>query len=386
MVLRWIEGFDASNNLTTMDRFYESIVGGTVAGSDDGMHYGDAARGNASVLTTPPLSGSVQDSWVIGFAFRPRNIVNVDAGGPEYPGVRLRNDDGEQIRLEMFTDNPTDAKPGGRYYRLRVMRGATELARTDRRFDIGSSSNEQGDDPWGWIYFEFKVTIDDTVGSFELRYHQRAGHVGQQTATWDSASSGLDTQAQATSGANRFELSFETGGGTTRRVLFDDIYVLDSTGTVNNDFLGRTAVVAQKLEDPAEGDTVEWDIVDASDLFEAWGEAQGEGNADSERATSKVTNQVELARVLALPVLRNASIFGVVHRVTAKMETTGSLTLHHRWRKTTGTPAESDGGNFSVSSTTFSGYRDIQELDPNTGVAWVVSDLDDYQHGLRNGG
>lgn len=379
-MLRWIESFDAAIDDVRMARFYETYTGNQLDNSTAGMHFGVAASQNNTLIRTNPLVSPEENSWVIGFAFRPTALDGIDNGGPAYPYVALRNDDGEQIRLELFTDNPVNTKPGGVYYRLRIMRGATEVARTIQAFNIATAVSDDG-----WVYFEWKVTIDNATGSFELRYHQRSGHLGVQTATWDNAASGVDTQNQVSTGANRFELAFMTGN-VNRNVAFDDIYVLDSTGGINDDYLGRCAIVVQKPASPAEGDTNEWELAGgAANLNAAWDETNTGGNDDS-RNTSKVTGQITLAKVDPVPFLLTTEIFGVGQRLICKMETSGSLTLHHRWRKTTGTPAETDGTSFVVSSTTWIGHLGIQDDDPNTALPWVRADLDAYQHGVRNGG
>lgn len=379
-MLRWIEGFDAVNDDVRMARFYEIYVGSQMT-ADVGMHFGVGLEGSDASIRSRPMVSPNENSWVIGFAFRPDTSTGIDNGGPEHPYIAMRNDDGEQVRLELFSDNPVNAKPGGTYYRLRVMRGATELARTLQSFDVGTGTDVSK----GWVYFEWKVTIDNASGSFELRYHQRAGHPGMQTATWDNSTSGVDTQNQTSTGANRFEISWITGN-ISRQVAFDDIYVLDTTGAVNNDYLGRVAVVVQKPANPAAGDTDQWVLTGgAADLNAAWDEVANGGNDDF-RNTSKVTNDVTLAKVDPVPFLLTTTIFGVAQHITSKMETSGSLTIHHRWRKTTGTPAEVDGTNFLVDSTSWEGNTDLRDKDPNTAAAWVRADLDTYQHGVRNGG
>lgn len=384
MALLHLEGFDALLDFNRIGRFYESFSGSNF-GSQNGMHNGSSAAslcasGSDQVLRTRSLVAVDQDTWIVGFGFRPNNTTAVSDSS--FPYVAIRNDDGEQIRLELFTNNPTNAKPGGTYYSLRVVRGATVLASTNERFPIGGGGNDSN---LGWIYFQWKVVINNTTGSFELRYDKRAGHTGEQTATWDAASSGLDTQNQTSADGNRMELSYVTGN-PSRTVAFDDIYVCDDTGSVNNDFLGRVAIVTQKPASPGPGDTDEWVLAGgAGNLNAAWDEVANGGDDDA-RVTSKNTNDITLAQVDPLAFLRDVTIHGVSQRLTCKMETTGSLTLHHRWRKTTGTPAEVDGGSFVVNSTTYYGDSDIQETDPNTALPWVIADIDSYQHGVRNGG
>ena len=80
-------------------------------------------------------------------------------------------------------------------------------------------------------------------------------------------------------------------------------------------------------------------------------------------------------------------IVGVRQDIHARMETTGDLDVAHMFRKTTGTPAETDAGtDLNVSSTAYDGDALVLEDDPNTATDWDAADLDSYEHGVRNDG
>jgi hypothetical protein len=84
-----------------------------------------------------------------------------------------------------------------------------------------------------WAYVEIKVTINGTTGSYELRV---------DGVTWLSGS-GISTRGgTSNNSANQVGL----WGGSSRNVvdnhLIDDCYILDGSGSVNNDFLGEQRV------------------------------------------------------------------------------------------------------------------------------------------------
>lgn len=385
MALRWLEGFEDGNTGTIYDRLYTMASAATTFNDDDGAILdGDrAVASDDNVMTTPVLVGTTQNSWIIGFAFRPDDSQEIDDGS-NFAYVGLENTDGEQIRIEFIDSVPTSSKPGGLYYKLRIMRGATEIATSDQAFPIGASDEL-------WIYFEFKVTIDNASGSVEGRYrHTRKPSVGSgfTTLTWDASVSSIDTQNQTSTGADRFTLSFDTGSANDT-VCFDDLYVCDSTGTKNNDYLGMVLVVAQTCPDGAggEGDTTDWTLVTATSTGDAIQEP-ATAVEDDKRLTSDTTAQIHFGDYDALPSdAGDGTIVGIRKDLHGKMETTGSLSIGHMWRKTTATAGQTESGTaLAVSSTTTVANSVVLEDDPNTATDWVRADVDTYQYGFKNNG
>lgn len=385
MALRWIEGWEAVTAKTGLERLY-TYTGGALAaeaGANDPLQ--SAVSSDEAVLTTPVLTSPVQNSWIIGVAFRSDSISTIDEGSIPY--VALGNTDGEQIRLEFLEWSPSSAKPGGVYYRIRAMRGATILATSDMKWPLAPASAES------WIFFEFKVTIDNSVGSIAGRFtymtKQNLNPSGAPTVlTWDNSVTSIDTQNQTSAGADRFTVSFDTGNGGDA-VAFDDIYVMDSTGSVNNDWVGKIIVEPQSIPSAGGGDgnTVDWDLTGgATSTEDAWQDTLVVVN-DDKRVISDVTSEVHLAVVDPLKNALNSTIVGVRQDAHIRMETTGDLDIAHRYRKTTATPAETTAGpNRNVTSTTVVGDAHVTELDPNTSLAWVVADLNSYEHGVINNG
>ncbi len=389
MALRWMEGFEAVNNqVVAQNRLYETTGSVLLLQRDGATESTDeAAAQDDGFFRTPSIVATPQNSWIIGFAFQADDFTHIEDGDAAH--FAFHNDDGEQCRIEFADWTPLSTKPQGAYYKIRLMRGVTELASTNEHFVVAVNKREN------WIYFEFKVTISDTVGSIEGRFHYinkpslNAGGATPTALTWDAATTSLDTQDQTSTGANRIEISWDTGN-SAEEVVFDDIYVLDSTGAKNNDFLGKCVIVPQKPLNSGggDGDTVDWSLGGgATNTFDALFEAVG-SIEDDERLTSDALDQVHLHVVAALTVIgANANIIGVRHDIHAKMETTGDLDISHFLRKTTGTPAETEVGALkNVASTTMEASTIILEDDPNTAVSWVKADMDSYQYGFKNKG
>ncbi len=84
-----------------------------------------------------------------------------------------------------------------------------------------------------WYYIEIKATIHDTTGSVELR----VDGVTVASAT------GIDTRNGATGVIDNLAVAW-ANSGTSQLSYFDDLYVCDQSGLVNNDFLGDVRVQA----------------------------------------------------------------------------------------------------------------------------------------------
>ena len=80
-----------------------------------------------------------------------------------------------------------------------------------------------------WVYLEVKATIDDTVGSVEVRAY------GSSLLSL----SGIDTRNADIAGVAQIHLGHNTGAATSV-LSFDDWYICDTTGSINNTFLATT--------------------------------------------------------------------------------------------------------------------------------------------------
>ncbi len=383
-MLRWLEGFDGVSTLALgHGRLYSNTpVEDTTAVNGASVDADEAIYNDNTFLTTNALVGSATNSWIIGFAMRPGSSTAIN--GTSIPYVALENSTGEQIRVEFLDFVPTSAKPGGLYYKLRIMRGATEIATSDQAFELSTSDES-------WCYFEFKVTVDNAAGSVEGRYRwvqKSSREPGYITLTWDASVSSIDTQEQATTGADRFTVSWDSGN-SNNHLVFDDIYVCDTTGSKNNDFLGKVVIQQQTITTTGggDGDTTNWALVTATSTEDALQEPHNSVQ-DDDRITSDTIGQIHLAQQNSLPTeISDSNIIGVRKDLHGRMETSGTLSIGHMWRKTTATAAQTESGTaLSVSSTTVEANTVIAEDDPNTGTDWVNADLDTYQFGVKNNG
>ncbi len=371
-MLRWLEAFQGARNVTLFGRLYSGVTG--TVGNTFTDEFGRTQFGSTSlVLNSPAIVGSVQNTWYVGFGFQV-SLNSLATSQSNFPFIRLLNSVGEQLRLEVISDNP--GKPGGFYYKLRVMRGATELARTNERFAGTVSAARR-------TYFDFNAVVrTSTNGSFTLQYTTFKG--GTQTATWDAANTGINTANQGTDGADRFGVSYVTGD--TAQVAFSDIYLCDSTGSKNNSELGP--LYTEAIKPDGNGSTLNWVLAgSAASIEDALDEAVGTQSTteDDKRLTSDTVGDISLATMGNLTALipAAATIVGMQVDLYGKMETVGTRDVQFFYRKTTGTPAQVGTGILDLDSTTIVAEADVQENDPNTTTDWVLADINGIQLGVE---
>lgn len=394
MALLWIEGFDANTTVANMyERLYDAAASSLPSNmvQQDGaeVDLDEAVGSDENILVTNALVGSNQNTWILQFAFRPDDTAEIN--GSAIPYVSLLNSDGEQIRIEFLDVAGATTRPqSNAFYKLRIMRGVTEIASSNEKWAVDTFVVEDT----RWQYFQIKITIDNSAGSVEVRESwmrkpSRNPTVGYRTVTWDAAVTSVDTQNQTSTGADRLSISFDSGN-TTDPVAFDDFIAMDSTGSKNNDFLGRVVIQRQLMSTSGggDGDTVDWTLATATTTEDAFQEVGHTIVNDDKRLTSDTVAQIHFGQMDSLPPhISAAPIVGCRMDLHGKMETSGSLGIGFMWRKTTATAAQIEFGTaLTVSSTTPVGQAVIAEDDPNTGVTWVNADMDVMQLGCKNNG
>ena len=79
-----------------------------------------------------------------------------------------------------------------------------------------------------WMFVEFRATIHNTLGAYELRIN------GVPVAT----ATNVDTQTTANAYATQVYLGYGLSSGQVQVITYDDYYINDNNGSVNNTFMG----------------------------------------------------------------------------------------------------------------------------------------------------
>lgn len=247
--------------------------------------------------------------------------------------------------------------------RLSFARGTTVLATTT--VSLPSS---------GWSYLEAKVTFHNSTGAYELRLN------GNSTPVLSG--SGVDTCATANNSANtvRFHARPASGSaGPNASTLYDDVYILDTTGSANNDFLGDVRVDA--LLPNANGNSSQLTGSDGNSTDNYLLVDESPADDDTTYVESSTSGHKDTYDFPALGYTA-ASIFLAQINAQAKKDDAGarSIALVTRSGGTDydGTPAPE-----AALSTSYRNYRHIREVDPATSAAWTQSNLEAAQFGVK---
>ena len=215
----------------------------------------------------------------------------------------------------------------------------------------------------GWHYFEFKCTINDTTGSFQL-------WVDEVEATWDGANTGRDTRAGGNaSTADRIFIQGVSGGET----FIDDLYILDGTGATNNDKLGDVRVDAVMPD--ADGNYEQFTNSTGVDAFALVDEIPPNDNTDYvEHNVIGEKDSWSFANIAATQDIHGVQLTHIARKTSAN-----ARSLKHLTRVS--------GSDFLGPAITmgesFDGKEHIWELNPNTGSAWTTSQINGAEFGVE---
>lgn len=209
-------------------------------------------------------------------------------------------------------------------------------------------------------YIELKVVIHNSAGAYDVRVNGVSVLSG----------SGADTQQTANAQWTAVELC---NLATSLTITGDDLYILDGTGSVNNDFLGDHRVVAA-LPDGVGND-------------DDWTPTSGDNYTNVDDATpddettvvsSGTVGHTDLHTYAALGV--TGDVRGVQFLCYAKADRAGMRDLVAVCRIGGTTyehpTAQTLGGDWRY-------YRWIWENSPATSTPWTVAEIDDAEFGYR---
>lgn len=246
---------------------------------------------------------------------------------------------------------------------ISVVRNSTSGLLEIRRGSSGGTLLATGTTPVAlntWHYLEMSATISDTVGEVHIRLN--GSSTDEVSFTGDTKNGGTATSIDRV----RFSI------GISR---LTDVYILNSTGTLNNTFLGD--VVVRTLRPT--------------------------GNGTDSQLTGSDGNQVDnYALVDELPV-NSADYVGsptsgqcdtyTMADLPAGITTIYAMQINSRMAKDDATNgsvrvALRSGGSLYYSAvrplfTSYVGYYDLYETDPATSARWLVSSINTLEVGME---
>jgi len=328
IALRYADSFDG---YTTQAQRWTAAVGNAGA-----IAAGAARTGIAGIrfATTPGgqrLTLTAQGTWITGCGFR-RNGFDANE-------VILRTID------NVTTQGAVRSDLTGVFS---VLRGTTVVA-TGVTPILANT----------YYYAEFKHIILNAAGTLEVRVN------GGVSVTFSG-----DTQETANATADQFAIGPQTGAsGNT--FDYDDLYICDGTGSINNDYLGDAQI--EYLACNADGNSEQW-TPSAGSNFQNVDEADPDDDT-TYNSTSTEGNKDTFG--MANISLAAATIPGIQVIIRARKESAGTANIQRVYRSGV---SENNGASFNP-STSYATQLEIMETDPIAVGAWTVTNLNNSEFG-----
>ena len=339
MGLLWIDGFEGYGSSVggapaptgIIGRRYPTISGESGMDIETGR-YGDYCLeiiDYLAYLQTPHLTTDATLVWgaavkMTGFAVTPRQLVDFFA--LTQLGMNLRTQSDGTLTMYLNT---------------------TPLATSLAQLATGI-----------WQYLEVKIVTHDSAGSYEVRLN------GVDILS----DSGLDTQADGT--AYHTGVRLRTGFGITTQ--WDDMYILDGTGSANNDFLGNRQVCP--LRPDGDGSTNDWTPLSGNNSENVDEVQLDEDTSYNETNTLNDVDYYDYAAASGLTTIDGVQITSEV-KVTA-----GSMDFVTLIKSDA---AEVESNPETITSTSYITKTHLIEEDPNTNTAWTQTGLNAAEFGVR---
>jgi len=198
-----------------------------------------------------------------------------------------------------------------------------------------------------WNHIEVKVTIDNSVGSFEVRVN------GASVLTLTN----VDTQATANASSAQFTCLSSLGGTTS---YIKDFIVWDTTGSFNNNFMGTVRCI----DIVSDGDSsLTWTPNSGSTGYNILAHIPPQDDTSYIAAATTLTSTFTLANLPATV----SSVRGNILKLRARKEDSGDGNTQVGLKSGAST---SLGANRPI-TTAYTYWFDVNETDPATGAAWT---------------
>lgn len=328
-----------------------------------GRLHGNAWSGTNSVLTTPPLVTSNENTWVVHFAWRRSTATTVSGS----PGITISDSGGEQLSLIAVNG----AAPNADLWQWELRRGASVLA-TSPLYSWGSTAR-------AWSVFQLKVTIHPSTGVYELK---RFDYDGAETTDIAEAT-GANTANQGTAGADRVTFAVGTGGASTFQL--DDIVILDGTGGALDDYFTNPVVVVGELPN-ADGNSSDFEPSSGASNYamvdDLGTSAPGTDEVTSSNISDEDLYEFSAAQLVLLPTASPPTVHGIMIDVQGEMKNSGTANLRAIVRDGADQATDSVDLPFEGSART-SLSTVLPENPTGTPAAWTVADLTTIELGIR---
>lgn len=336
MALLFMDGFsgeDVSYKWDVTSSAYTTLIGATSRVA--GCYYGSFSNNPRTIYKTLPASSKI----IIGYGVYTNTNQYVtfcgDNGATSHITV-VRNSGNGRMEIRRGSDSGT-----------LLATGTTPVFVTT------------------WAYVEISVTISDTVGEVHIRFN------GQTT---DDVSFTGDTKNGGTA-TTIDRINYCSGNGSVSTSYVADLYILDSTGATNNDFLGDVAVRTLAASGNGTDSQLTGSDGDSTNNYLLVDEHPFASADYVGSATSGLRDTYTLADLPGgVSTVYGVQVSGLMAKSdvslgTAKLVIRSGGTLYD--------------GTTRALSTSYVGYYERYTINPATGLAWTVSDVNGLEAGME---
>jgi hypothetical protein len=242
------------------------------------------------------------------------------------------------------------------------MRLNTDLSVTVRRNTTTLATSAAGVIPAnGFSYIEFKATVNDTTGAYEVRVNGATVLSGSGADTRDGGTGVVTTIALLHAANNSY---------------IDDVYICDGAGSANTTFLGDVRVDAGLPNANGNSSQLLGSDGNSTNNYQLVDETPPNDDTDYVgSATASQKDTYGFPNMLHTP----SSIFGVQVSINAKKDDAG---LRSVCSVTRSGGSDTDGATQAL-GTSYVYFLEVLENDPNTAAAWTQSGYNAAEFGLK---
>jgi hypothetical protein len=331
MTLLAFEGFEMGDGPVTQAWIGSSFWGVTASGTRFG--YGQAGTSSANSVIGPKCAFTASSQVFVGIA------VKV---GTSVPGFSFMADSGatEHVRVSCAADGS-----------VAVTRAGTALA---------GGTLPAGTLVTGWNYIEATAVISDTVGLVKIRVNG--------SATDALSISGLDTRNAGTS-TNIDAIAI--AGNAVTSTQYDDMYVCNSLGSINNTFLGDVRVYS--LAPTGAGNYTQF----VPSTGANWAAVDEQPYSATDYVGSPTSGNRDSYVLTDLPATVG-TVFGTREELVAAKSDAGAASIKQSLRIAS---TDYDGSALTL-GTTYVGFITVRETNPNTAAAWTPAGVNGAEIGV----
>ena len=222
-----------------------------------------------------------------------------------------------------------------------------------------------------WFYVEARVFVSQTVGTVDVYLN------GSSTPALSF--SGNTQPFPGTPDIDNIRIGSSQQPGVGGNMYVDDVYICDTTGSVNNAVLGDVRVDA--LFPTADGTTTTFATTFPASPTTHWDKVDEiSPDGDTSYNESSTPGELDLVTLANLPAISGGgSVKGIQINIVSRKDDAGARSI----REVTRTAATNYTGDTVALATGYTTQEAVRQINPNTGVLWTEAAVDAIEVGYE---